>query len=148
MTDSSNKPTSFKTLASGINGFFWYRRTVSEGTKGPIEYEFTKRRVILAHQGLPLKTIWLLVRRTLGKDPHYSYFISNVTTNACSQMLPERATIDSSSISLFSLAYAWMVIKKITIAYNQTRKREYTHFSHMKTNILISIHFKYTCSYV
>ena len=70
-------PTSFKTLISGINDFFWYRRTVSEGTKGPIEYEFTKRRVILAHQGLPLKTVWLLARRTLGEDPQYSYFISN-----------------------------------------------------------------------
>ena len=77
LTDSSNKPTSFKTLISGINDFFWYRRTVSEGTKGPIEYEFTKRRVILAHQGLPLKTVWLLARRTLGEDPQYSYFISN-----------------------------------------------------------------------
>jgi hypothetical protein len=33
-------------------------------------------------------------------------------------MLPERATIDSSSISLLSLEYACMVIKKITIHCN------------------------------
>ncbi len=38
---------SFKMVASGINDFFWYRRKVSEGAKGPIEYEFTKRRVVL-----------------------------------------------------------------------------------------------------
>lgn len=77
LKDSSDKPTSFKTLASGINNFFWYRRKVSEGTRGPIEYEFTKRRVILAHQGLPLKTVWLITRRTLEEEPQYSYFISN-----------------------------------------------------------------------
>jgi hypothetical protein len=33
-------------------------------------------------------------------------------------MLPERATIDSSSISLLSLEYACIVIKKITIHCN------------------------------
>jgi SRSO17 transposase len=66
-----------KTLAKSINDFFWYRRTVSEGTKGPIEYEFTKRRIVLSHQGLPQKTVWLLIRRTLDKDPQYSFYISN-----------------------------------------------------------------------
>jgi len=31
--------------ASRLNAdYFWYRGKVSEGTKGPIEYEFTKRR--------------------------------------------------------------------------------------------------------
>ena len=68
---------SLKTFANGINNFFWYRRKVSEGTKGPIEYEFTKRRVVLSHKGLPEKTVWLLIRRTLGREPQYSYFISN-----------------------------------------------------------------------
>jgi hypothetical protein len=41
-------------------------------------------------------------------------------------MLPESATIESSSISLFSLAYAWMVIKKIMIACNQGKEKTYT----------------------
>nr|WP_320011324.1 IS701 family transposase [uncultured Desulfobulbus sp.] len=77
LVDSTKEPISFKTLACSINDYFWYRRKVSEGTKGPIEYEFTKRRIVLARQGLPVKTIWLLVRRTLEKDPQYSYFISN-----------------------------------------------------------------------
>jgi SRSO17 transposase len=73
----NKKPTTFKVFARGINDFFWYRRTVSEGTKGPIEYEFTKRRVVLSHQGFPTRTVWLVVRRTIGKEPQYSYFISN-----------------------------------------------------------------------
>ena len=70
-------PIEFKTLAKNINKYFWYRRKVSEGTKGPIEYEFTKRRVILSKNGLPNSEVWLLIRRTRDAKPSYSYFISN-----------------------------------------------------------------------
>lgn len=76
-SDQAKEPFSIKTLAAGINDFFWYRRKVSEGAKGPIEYEFTKRRIVLSRHGLPLKTVWLLIRRTMGVEPQYSYFISN-----------------------------------------------------------------------
>ena len=75
--ETEKKPVEFATLASGINAFFWYRRKVSEGTKGPIEYEFTKRRVTLCKEGLPCKTVWLIVKRTLGPDRKYTYYISN-----------------------------------------------------------------------
>ena len=67
----------FATLARSINSFFWYRRKVSEGTKGPIEYEFTKRRITLCKGGLPCKTVWLIIKRTLGADRKYTYYISN-----------------------------------------------------------------------
>lgn len=77
LSDKSKKPISVKALANSINDFFWYRRKVSEGTKGPIEYEFTKRRVVLSHHGLPKKTVWLIIRRTLNKEPEYSFYISN-----------------------------------------------------------------------
>ena len=77
LSDQTKDPVAFSTLAAGIHNFFWYRRKVSEGTKGPIEYEFTKRQVVLAKDGLPEKTVWLLIRRTIGKEPQYSYFISN-----------------------------------------------------------------------
>ena len=71
------KPLTVEDLAQNTNDYFWYRRKVSEGTKGPIVYEFSRRRVILSAAGLPKDTIWLLIRRTLGEDPQYSYFISN-----------------------------------------------------------------------
>jgi len=77
LSDKAKEPISAKTLASSINDFFWYRRKVSEGAKGPIEYEFTKRRIVLSHQGLPQKTVWLVIRRTMDKEPIYSFFISN-----------------------------------------------------------------------
>lgn len=75
--DTEKKPITLARLARNINDYFWYRRTVSEGTKGPIEYEFTKRRVILAKNGLPWKEVWLVIRRSLGENPEYSYYTSN-----------------------------------------------------------------------
>ncbi len=74
---TEKKPISFETLAKNMNNYFWYRRKVSEGTKGPIEYEFTRRRVVLSKNGLPQKTVWLIVKRTLGNNPTYYYYISN-----------------------------------------------------------------------
>lgn len=81
LADADSKPLAVEELAHNINDYFWYRRTVSEGTKGPIVYEFTRRRVILSNGGLPNKTVWLLIRRTLGDDPQYSYFISNASAS-------------------------------------------------------------------
>jgi SRSO17 transposase len=81
LADTDSKPLAVEELAHNINDYFWYRRTVPEGTKGPIVYEFTRRRVILSSAGLPDKTVWLLIRRTLGNDPQYSYFISNASSS-------------------------------------------------------------------
>jgi hypothetical protein len=74
---TEDKPISVKTVAENINDYFWYRRTVSEGTKGAIEYEFTKRQVVLSNNGLPSKTVWLIIKRTIEDNPTYSYYISN-----------------------------------------------------------------------
>jgi SRSO17 transposase len=64
-------------LARQIGGGQWYRRTVSEGTKGPIEYEFVRRRVTLCKEGQPTQTVWLIIKRALGENPTYWYYISN-----------------------------------------------------------------------
>jgi SRSO17 transposase len=79
---TEKKPITVSTLATNINDYFWYRRKVSEGTKGPIEYEFTKRRIILSNNGLPQKTVWLIIRRTIEEEPVYKYFLSNAPTSA------------------------------------------------------------------
>jgi SRSO17 transposase len=79
--DPDSKPLSVEELGKNINDYFWYRRKVSEGTKGPIVYEYTRRRIILSTNGLPQKTVWLLIRRTLSDDPEYSYFISNASSS-------------------------------------------------------------------
>ncbi len=74
---TQKKPISVESLAKSINTYFWYRRKVSEGTKGPIEYEFTKRRIVLSKNGIPDRTVWLVIRRTIGLDPSYRYYINN-----------------------------------------------------------------------
>jgi SRSO17 transposase len=74
---TERKPITVESLAKNIHTFFWYRRTVSEGTKGPIAYEFTKRRIVLSKKELPGRTVWLVIRRTIGTEPLYRYFISN-----------------------------------------------------------------------
>ena len=77
LESTEKKPITVESLAKSINNYFWYRRKVSEGTKGPIEYEFTKRRIVLSKNEIPDRTIWLIIRRTIGPDPIYRYFISN-----------------------------------------------------------------------
>ena len=79
---TEKKPITVSTLAENINDYFWYRRKVSEGTKGPIEYEFTKRQVTLSNNGLPHKTVWLIIRRSIEDRPVYKYYLSNAPTSA------------------------------------------------------------------
>lgn len=64
-------------LARGLHDTFWYRRTVSEGAKGPIVYEFSKREVTLAKDGKPWKRVFLVMKRSTGRDREYSFFVSN-----------------------------------------------------------------------
>jgi SRSO17 transposase len=68
-------------LARVIAPTFWYRRTVSEGTKGPITYEFARRRVTLCKESQPAQTDWLVIKRTCGADPTYWYYISNAPSS-------------------------------------------------------------------
>lgn len=78
---TEKEPICVKTLAKSINDYFWYRRKVSEGTKGPIEYEFTKRQIILSKNNNPAKVVWLIIKRTIGDNPTYYYYISNAPSS-------------------------------------------------------------------
>lgn len=75
-------PMTFAQFAKGLHPYFWHTRTVSEGTKGPIEYEFARRRVTLAKDGLPYKRVWLVIKRTIEDEPRYWYYVSNAPTSA------------------------------------------------------------------
>lgn len=78
---TEKEPIYVEALAKSINDYFWYRRKVSEGTKGPIEYEFTKRQVILSKNNNPAKVLWLIIKRTIGDHPTYYYYISNAPSS-------------------------------------------------------------------
>jgi len=73
----SEEPISVSEWAAALNFHFRYKRKVSEGTEGPIAYGFTKREVTPAKNGLPWKRVWLIIRRTVGKERMYSCYISN-----------------------------------------------------------------------
>ncbi|HZB99836.1 MAG TPA: IS701 family transposase [Gammaproteobacteria bacterium] len=67
----AKEPIAVETLAKSLHNCFWYRRKVAEGTKGPIEYEFTKRQVTLCRDSRPTRTAWLVMKRTMGASPSY-----------------------------------------------------------------------------
>lgn len=56
-------------IAHRIPDAWWYRRTVSQGTTGPIDSECTTRRVTLCRDSLPERTVWLVLKRSLGDQP-------------------------------------------------------------------------------
>jgi SRSO17 transposase len=70
-------PSSVAAVAASLPMSSWYQRTVSEGTKGPITYAFARQRVTLCKDGLPDRPVWLVIKRTLGGELAYSYYISN-----------------------------------------------------------------------
>jgi len=74
---TAKAPISVEAVAKSLHDGLWYRRNVSEGTKGPIAYEFTKRQVTRCQEGQPDKTVWLVMKRTIGEHPSYWYYISN-----------------------------------------------------------------------
>jgi SRSO17 transposase len=82
LAPGSEAPMSVAEWAHGLQPHRWYRRTVSEGCKGPIVYEFARRRVTLCRDGLPDRTVWLVVKRSLSAMPQYWYYISNAPASA------------------------------------------------------------------
>ena len=77
VVEPDSAPCMVATVAASLPASSWYRRKVSEGTKGPIVYEFARQRVTLCKDGLPERTVWLVIKRTTGVEKAYSYYISN-----------------------------------------------------------------------
>ena len=75
--ETAPEPMRVAALAASVPASNGYRRRVWEGTKGPIAYEFARQRVALSKGGLPDRTVWLVIKRTLGAEPRYAYVISH-----------------------------------------------------------------------
>jgi SRSO17 transposase len=73
----TNVPSSVAAVAASLPASSWYRRTVSEGTKGPLVYEFARQRITLCKDGRPERTVWLVLKRSIGGEPTYTYYLSN-----------------------------------------------------------------------
>src|SRR5262244_579480 len=57
VVEPDRAPCMVATVAASLPASSWYRRKVSEGTKGPIVYEFARQRVTLCKEGLPDRTV-------------------------------------------------------------------------------------------
>jgi len=55
---TAKPPGTVAELAQAIPSTLWYRRTVSEGTKGPITYEFARKRIMLCKDEQPTTAVW------------------------------------------------------------------------------------------
>jgi SRSO17 transposase len=80
-------PRAIAKVARALSATCWYRRTVSEGAKGPITYEFARKRVRLCKDGQPAQTGWLVIKRTLGEQPTYWYYMSNAPQSVSLRLL-------------------------------------------------------------
>jgi hypothetical protein len=77
VVELGSAPNPVATVAVRLPASHWYCRKVSTGTKGPSEYEFARQRVPLCKDGLPDRTVWLVIKRTVGADPSSSNAMSN-----------------------------------------------------------------------
>jgi hypothetical protein len=77
VSPKDSHPPTVEVIAKRLPETCWYRRAVSEGTTGPIVYEFTTRQVTLCREGRPDRAVWLVLKRTVGAEPLYRYYISN-----------------------------------------------------------------------
>jgi SRSO17 transposase len=82
LAPGSEPPMSVAQWAHHLPPHRCYRRTVLEGSKGPIVYEFARQRITLCRDGLPDRTVWLVVKRSLSPTPRYGYAISNAPARA------------------------------------------------------------------
>jgi SRSO17 transposase len=78
---SADSPTAV-TVAEALQALpppAWLRHRVTEGAKGPREYEFARLRVVEKRGGAPGPTGWLMGRRPVGASPdaEVKYYLSN-----------------------------------------------------------------------
>ena len=62
-------PSAVAAVAASLPMSSWYQRTVFAGTQGPMADAFARQRVTLGQDGLPDRTVWLVIKRPLGGEP-------------------------------------------------------------------------------
>jgi SRSO17 transposase len=77
MPPKDSHPPTVEMIAQRLPETCWYRRTVSEGTTGPLVYALTTRQVTLCRAGMPDRAVWLVRKRTVGAEPSSGYYLSN-----------------------------------------------------------------------
>ena len=68
-------------LANSLPSRQWQLYTIKEGAKGPMAAQFACKRVWLAHEGLPTRQQWLILRRGLAEGGKLKVYLSNAPTD-------------------------------------------------------------------
>jgi SRSO17 transposase len=71
------KAAEVRQIAVRLPARAWRRYTIKEGSKGPIEADFSCVRVTRARRGRPGLSGWLVLRRSLEEQPTVKFFLSN-----------------------------------------------------------------------
>jgi SRSO17 transposase len=64
-------------MASNLPSGAWRLVNVRDGGKGPMAFEFARWRAWAIRDGRPGPAVWVLIRRSLHKEPEYKYYITN-----------------------------------------------------------------------
>ena len=64
-------------VAKGLPASAWKTLQVREGAAGPLVFEFAAVRVWGIRHRKPGPPSWLLIRRSLGAEPEFKYYVSN-----------------------------------------------------------------------
>jgi SRSO17 transposase len=68
---------SVKEIAASLPAEAWQVLKLRDGARGPVVFEFAAVRVWAMRHNKPGPPIWLLARRSLGKNPEVKYYVSN-----------------------------------------------------------------------
>jgi SRSO17 transposase len=71
-------------LVTDLPKSHWIRRTIKQGSKGPLVAEFAFVRATALREALPGPRVWLVFRRTLEPKPKIKFYFSNAPTS-CSR---------------------------------------------------------------
>jgi len=93
-------------LAAELPGAAWQALCVRDGALGPLVFEFAAVRVWGMRHRKPGPPAWLLIRRSLGEEPEFRYYVSNADAEtplstlalvACTRQRVEMCQADSTS---------------------------------------------------
>ena len=77
-TATSPEPLTVAELVASLPEAVWVRHRVTEGARGPREYEFARLRVVEMRHQRPGPWAWLMARRRVGhRDEEIKFYLSN-----------------------------------------------------------------------
>jgi SRSO17 transposase len=75
--ETRESATTVEELGKRLPPSAWRVIHLHEGEKGPLAFEFARWRGWAIRDKKPGQPVWVVIRRTLGKNPEYKYYLSN-----------------------------------------------------------------------